>query len=318
LGFIIKKRFTASQESILKIFGPRYKNRKRLEEELGVKILIRNNKISLDCDSANRLKKAQALFSRLLNHRVVHPENRPAHPSAGEGRSPALEDQSYLNTIVACGRRSNIFLKSRGQERFYNAVQANDLVFVIGPAGTGKTYLAVAMAVASLKKRQTERIVLVRPAVEAGENLGFLPGNLREKIDPYLAPLYDALYDILPREAVKKHFEDRTIEVSPLAYMRGRTLNNAFIILDEAQNATLAQMKMFLTRLGIGSKAIVAGDITQIDLEIKHSGLLSMKKVLQGVENTGFVYLDSSDVVRHQLVRNIIDAYEAFERKNGG
>lgn len=189
-------------------------------------------------------------------------------------------------------------------------------MFVIGPAGTGKTFLAVAMAVESLRRGETERMVLVRPAVEAGESLGFLPGNFKEKIDPYIAPLYDALHEILPKETLRKYLEEKTIEISPLAYMRGRTLNNAFIILDEAQNARLSQMKMFLTRLGRGAKAVVAGDVTQIDLDAGHSGLLSMEKLLGGIPGIAFVALDSGDVVRHKLVRNIIDAYEEFEKRN--
>jgi phosphate starvation-inducible protein PhoH and related proteins len=192
-------------------------------------------------------------------------------------------------------------------------------VFAIGPAGTGKTYLAVALAVASLKNREVNKIVLARPAVEAGENLGFLPGDLREKVDPYLRPLYDALEDMVPPEKLKSYMERNIIEIVPLAYMRGRTLNNAFLILDEAQNATAMQMKMFLTRLGVQSKAIVTGDVTQIDLPQKSiSGLVQIQNVLQNIEGVSFVYFDRNDVVRHRLVKDIIDAYSKFGEKNGG
>lgn len=189
----------------------------------------------------------------------------------------------------------------------------NDICFAIGPAGTGKTYLAVAIAVSALKKGVVKRIVLARPAVEAGESLGFLPGDFQEKIDPYLRPLYDALDDMIPSEKLKSNIEKRVIEIVPLAYMRGRTLNNAFVILDEAQNATDVQMKMFLTRLGANSKAIITGDITQIDLPVKSkSGLIQAKDILSGISGVGFVYFDKEDVVRHKLVKDIIDAYDKF------
>jgi phosphate starvation-inducible PhoH-like protein len=196
------------------------------------------------------------------------------------------------------------------------AVRANDIVFAIGPAGTGKTYLAVASAVAALRRHEVGKIVLARPAVEAGESLGFLPGDLREKVDPYLRPLYDALDDMLPADKLKASLERRTIEIVPLAYMRGRTLNNAFIILDEAQNATGMQMKMFLTRMGGNSRAIVTGDITQIDLPSRTvSGLVEIQDVLKGVEGVSFVYLDKADVVRHKLVKDIIAAYERWHEE---
>jgi phosphate starvation-inducible PhoH-like protein len=201
---------------------------------------------------------------------------------------------------------------------YVRQVRKNDIVFVIGPAGTGKTYLAVAMAVASLKNNEVSKIVLCRPAVEAGENLGFLPGDLREKIDPYLRPLYDALDDMLPADKLKAYFDKRIIEIIPLAYMRGRTLSNAFVILDEAQNATSLQMKMFLTRLGVNSKAIITGDITQIDLPSRTvSGLVEIQEILKGIEGIAFVYLDKNDVVRHRLVKDIIEAYDKYNAMNG-
>ena len=203
--------------------------------------------------------------------------------------------------------------KRRGRENISGGCRLNDIVFAIGPAGTGKTYLAVAMAVANLKNREVSKIVLARPAVEAGESLGFLPGDLKEKVDPYLRPLYDALDDMLPSEKLKTYMERRIIEIVPLAYMRGRTLNNSFLILDEAQNATAMQMKMFLTRLGDNSKAIITGDVTQIDLPAKTtSGLVQIQEVLQDIDGIDFAYFDRNDVVRHRLVKDIIDAYGKF------
>ncbi|HTO93710.1 MAG TPA: PhoH family protein, partial [Bacteroidota bacterium] len=200
-----------------------------------------------------------------------------------------------------------------GARAYVSAVRANDIVFAIGPAGTGKTYMAVALAVAALKNSEITKIVLTRPAVEAGESLGFLPGDLKEKVDPYLRPLYDALDDMLPPEKLRNYIEKRIIEIAPLAYMRGRTLNNAFVILDEAQNASAMQMKMFLTRLGPNSRAIVTGDITQIDLPgTTSSGLVQIQEVLRGVEGIAFVYFDRNDVVRHRLVKDIIDAYDRY------
>ncbi len=218
-----------------------------------------------------------------------------------------------MDSVVLFTKNSIIKAKTAGQAEYVKRVQSNDVVFAIGPAGTGKTYLAVALAVASLKNREVNKIVLARPAVEAGESLGFLPGDLKEKVDPYLRPLYDALDDMLPAEKLKAFMERRIIEIVPLAYMRGRTLNNSFLILDEAQNATAMQMKMFLTRLGDHSKAIITGDITQIDLPLKTtSGLVQIQEVLQGIEGISFVYLDRNDVVRHRLVKDIIDAYSKF------
>lgn len=218
-----------------------------------------------------------------------------------------------LDSVILFAHHDAIRAKTPTQKEYYQAVKKNDIVFAIGPAGTGKTYLAVAMAVSALKDREVTRIVLARPAVEAGESLGFLPGDLAQKVDPYLRPLYDALQEMLTSEKVRTFVERGTIEVVPLAYMRGRTINNAFVILDEAQNATPMQMKMFLTRLSAGSKAIVTGDQTQIDLPSRQqSGLIQIQNVLQGVEGIRFVYFNKGDVVRHKLVMDIIDAYEKF------
>jgi len=212
--------------------------------------------------------------------------------------------------IILPGLRRVIQPKTTGQREYLRSIADHDIVIGIGPAGTGKTYLAVAAAVDALARKRVRRIILARPAVEAGENLGFLPGDLQEKVDPYLRPLYDALEDMMPRERVEKALETRTIEIAPLAYMRGRTLNDAFVILDEAQNATGMQMKMFLTRLGVNSRAVITGDKTQIDLPIREdSGLLQVERILPGIEGIGFVYLGEGDVVRHRLVRDIIRAY---------
>jgi phosphate starvation-inducible PhoH-like protein len=208
--------------------------------------------------------------------------------------------------------------KSDGQEQLISSLIKNDIVFAVGPAGTGKTYLAVAMAAALLKEERVQKIILARPAVEAGESLGFLPGDFKEKIDPYLKPLYDALEDMLPKDILRKYLDQQIIEILPLAYMRGRTLNNAFVILDEAQNSTFTQMKMFLTRLGHHSKAIITGDITQIDLPSKkNSGLVSSIQVLDGIRGIAFIYLSREDVVRHYLVKEIIDAYDKYDEQNG-
>lgn len=210
-----------------------------------------------------------------------------------------------------------ITAKTPGQKRIVKESATNDIVFTIGPAGTGKTYTSVALAVKALKERKVKKIVLARPAVEAGETLGFLPGDLREKIDPYLRPLYDALEDMIEYDRLELHLTKNIIEIAPLAYMRGRTLNNAFVILDEAQNATNMQMKMFLTRIGYNSRAIITGDITQTDLPRKHqSGLISIQQILKDIDGISFVYLDENDVVRHKLVRDIIEAYDKYESKD--
>ncbi len=223
-----------------------------------------------------------------------------------------IADDEYDN-IILYSKKDVIKAKTPTQVQYFEDVKKNDICFAIGPAGTGKTYLAVAFAVAALKKGIVQRIILARPAVEAGESLGFLPGDFRDKIDPYLRPLYDALNDMLPSEQLRKNIENGIIEIVPLAYMRGRTLNNAYVILDEAQNATAMQMKMFLTRLGPNSKSIITGDITQIDLPTKKSsGLVQIQDILQNVDGVGFVYFNKDDVVRHKLVKDIIDAYEKF------
>lgn len=228
-----------------------------------------------------------------------------------------IVDEEELDTIVLYTKKDVIKARTTGQISYIGLARKNDICFAIGPAGTGKTYLAVAVAVSALKKGLVKKIVLARPAVEAGESLGFLPGDFREKIDPYLRPLYDALDDMIPSEKLRSYIEKRTIEIVPLAYMRGRTLNNAYVILDEAQNSTPMQMKMFLTRLGANSRAIITGDITQIDLPAKQiSGLVQAKDILSNVEGVAFAYFDRGDVVRHKLVKDIIDAYDKFNNQN--
>lgn len=244
-----------------------------------------------------------------------------AKKTKNDSSVPGITDELIPGTpppdsdiIVYTHGGGSVRAKTAGQQRIVDAHKTNDIVFAIGPAGTGKTYTAVALAVKALKERKVKRIVLCRPAVEAGESLGFLPGDLKDKIDPYLRPLYDSLEEMIDHDRLELNVTKNIIEIAPLAYMRGRTLNNAFVILDEAQNATSIQMKMFLTRLGINSSAIITGDITQTDLPKKqHSGLKSIPNILGGIKGIEFVYLDQSDVVRHKLIRDIIDAYEKHE-----
>lgn len=257
-------------------------------------------------------------FFELLNNNDKLDEQTVAYhiEMAKKGKNESLR---LLLDEVLCITASGKPLKAKtlGQKLYVDTIKKRDIVFGIGPAGTGKTYLAMAMAISAFKKKEVSRIILTRPAVEAGESLGFLPGDLNEKIDPYLRPLYDALFDIMGYEQYLKLIEKGLIEVAPLAYMRGRTLDNSYVILDEAQNTTNEQMKMFLTRLGFGSKAIVTGDITQIDLPRgRKSGLVTAAKILKNVEDIGFVYLTRNDIVRHPLVQKIIDAYEGYENDN--
>ena len=238
--------------------------------------------------------------------------------AAADGEGAAVTKHRDNEQVVLAGLKKLIGSRSEGQATYLESIKNNDIVISIGPAGTGKTYLAVAAAVDALRKNRVKRIILARPAVEAGENLGFLPGDLQEKVDPYLRPLYDALEDIMPSDWVKRSLESRTIEIAPLAYMRGRTLADAFVILDEAQNATNAQMKMFLTRLGLNSKVVITGDKTQIDLPRKDdSGLLQVEQILKGIDGIDIIYLDARDVVRHRLVKEIIHAYNKSDEEKG-
>jgi phosphate starvation-inducible PhoH-like protein len=254
------------------------------------------------------LARLGAPFTLADAHRAV------SAPMNGRSVSPAANGSPENRRIFLAGAKKVIAAKTEGQAAYLDALEKNDIVVAIGPAGTGKTYLAVAAAIDALRKNKVKRIVLARPAVEAGENLGFLPGDLQEKVDPYLRPLYDALEDMMPADWVRRALETRAIEIAPLAYMRGRTLADAFVILDEAQNATGVQMKMFLTRLGLNSRAVITGDRTQVDLpRLEDSGLLEVERILKGIEGIGFIYMDGADVVRHRLVQEIIAAYQAAE-----
>jgi phosphate starvation-inducible PhoH-like protein len=282
-----------------------------VEAAFPVHILVRGNEITVSGDSADAESVA-----RLFEELVVLLEQGHTLDRDGVGRSIEMlkSDQrptAVLATEVVRGRKS-VRPKTAGQKRYVDAVRDHTITFAIGPAGTGKSYLAVALAVQALQAKDVHRVILTRPAVEAGERLGFLPGDMLAKVDPYLRPLYDALYDMLEPDPVARLMERGVIEVAPLAYMRGRTLNDSFIILDEAQNTTAEQMKMFLTRLGFGSKVVVTGDVTQIDLPDgrSRSGLLAVRDVLQGIDGLAFVELGSRDVVRHRIVQDIVDAYE--------
>jgi phosphate starvation-inducible PhoH-like protein len=288
---------------------------KTIETHFDVQLVARGDKISISGpDSA----KVQLLFSDLFRRLQKYGEITEQYlqyaigfiKESGTGPASELEINSALSSIA----KTEIHPKTVGQREYIEAIENHDIVFGIGPAGTGKTYLAVAEAVAGLKAKLYSRIILVRPAVEAGESLGFLPGDIRAKVDPYLRPVYDALHDMLPADKIKKLMELGVIEIVPLAFMRGRTLNSSFVILDESQNTTVAQMKMFLTRIGEESKAVVTGDITQIDLDRKRlSGLIAIQRILRDIPEIKFCYLTDKDVVRHRLVRDIIRAFERYE-----
>lgn len=283
-----------------------------LQRALGVRVSQRGDALTL-VGSVEQIERAtpvvQGLIDLARSGTSVGPED--VFRFASEGISPVDPGSNGDATrIVLPGMRRAIQAKTPGQREYLGMIAENDIVIGIGPAGTGKTYLAVAKAVEALARKRVRRIILARPAVEAGESLGFLPGDLQQKVDPYLRPLYDALEDMMPAEKVAKALETRVIEIAPLAYMRGRTLNDAFIILDEAQNATGAQMKMFLTRLGVNSRIVITGDKTQIDLpQRENSGLVQVERVLPGIEGIGFHYFTDADVVRHRLVRDIVRAY---------
>jgi phosphate starvation-inducible PhoH-like protein len=305
----------------LKLFGNQDANLRLVTRGYRIKTAVRGNRLIVK-GSPDEARLAAGVLERLA--RMVKAGDIPGEREVQLMVEYAGEPERYLpeswdDTIVYYPpQRRPILPKGPGQKEYVKAIRENDVVISIGPAGTGKTFLAVAMAVAALKRDEITKIILVRPAVEAGESLGYLPGDLKEKVDPYLKPLYDALHELIEGAKVKRYLEMGTIEVVPLAYMRGRTLNNAFVILDEAQNTTPKQMKMFLTRLGINSKAVITGDITQIDLPVKTvSGLIQTQAILGGIPGISFVYLDERDVVRHNLVRKILKAYQDFEGRNG-
>jgi phosphate starvation-inducible PhoH-like protein len=318
-----ERRISIRGVDSLQLLGQGDRHLKEILKNFKSRITVRGSEIILQ-GQEDELRALDRLFTELILLLNRNDELRIADvetlinlvKSGDQSQNNRQEGAKYPGNqnsrpVIVYTKSAAIKPKTDGQLEFYNATIKNDIVFVIGPAGTGKTYLAVAIAVAHLRDRQMDRIVLARPAVEAGESLGFLPGDLKEKVDPYLRPLYDALYDMIPADKLRRYLETQVIEIVPLAYMRGRTLNNAFVILDEAQNTTPGQMKMFLTRLGINAKAIVTGDITQIDLpSTAQSGLVQIREILQGIEGIGFVYLSDKDVVRHKLVRDIIKAYD--------
>jgi phosphate starvation-inducible PhoH-like protein len=297
------------------LFGVHDANIKYLESLLDVRVDTRGHDLTIDGSPADveTVKAILRDFGDLFQEgsSFSDKELRSAFKQIAEDRAYSLKDYFTKARFNPSGKKQ-VSPKSVNQRRYIEAMQNNDLVFGIGPAGTGKSFLGVAMAVHALFQKKVSRIILTRPAVEAGERLGFLPGDLQDKVDPYLRPLYDALFDLVDAERVTKMLEKRIIEIAPLAFMRGRTLSDAFIILDEAQNTTSEQMKMFLTRIGFGSKTVVTGDQTQIDLPRgQKSGLVQVQKILKGIEDIEFVYFDESDVVRHKLVQMIVRAYEA-------
>jgi phosphate starvation-inducible PhoH-like protein len=302
------------------LFGVHDQNIKYLESLLDVRINARGQDVSIDGDPGDVETAERILedFSELFKEgkHFTDKELREAFAQIAEDRAFSLRDYFTKARFNPAGKKQ-VAPKSANQRKYIQAIQEKDVVFGIGVAGTGKTYLAVAMAVQALMQKQVNRIVLARPAVEAGEKLGFLPGDLQDKVDPYLRPLYDALFDLIDYERVTKLIEKRVIEVAPLAFMRGRTLSDAFIILDEAQNTTSEQMKMFLTRIGFGSKAVITGDVTQVDLPTgKRSGLIEAERLLSKLEGIEFVYFTDKDVVRHKLVQMIIRAYEEQGKKS--
>ena len=295
------------------------KNLRLLETELAVKATARDGWIKLDGE-AEAVASAKRLFQTLERGQqdgggATRPRDFAHAVAVVKNDGADALDNLFSTRIATSGKKSSITPKTLGQQKYVQAIREHDVTFGIGPAGTGKTYLAMAMAVAALKEGKVNRIILTRPAVEAGERLGFLPGDLMAKVDPYLRPLYDALHDMLEPEGAAKLLDKQLVEVAPLAFMRGRTLNNSFIILDEAQNTTPEQMKMFLTRIGFNSRVIVNGDLTQVDVAGGRSGLAGLERILAGIENLTFVHLSTADVVRHKIVADIVAAYE---RAGGG
>ena len=313
----MKKTITLKGVDLQTLLGVADTHVRLLNDTFSTNILVRGNEIKLDGqkDDVEMVHEIIHEMIQTLSRKGVLTK-KDIHQLIKMTRSENGHKEDVPDNVIHYGRKGAIVPRTSGQKNYVGMVNNNDIVFSVGPAGTGKTFIAVAFAVAALENHDVTRIILCRPAVEAGESLGFLPGDLRDKVDPYLTPLYDALNEMVPTNKLKLILNKNIIEVIPLAYMRGRTLNNAFLILDEAQNSTLMQMKMFLTRLGVNSKAIITGDITQIDLpKNSDSGLIDVLNVLKGVDGIGFVELNENDVVRHKLVRDIIKAYD---KANGG
>ena len=305
-------------DEMMFVTGSNDTNIDRIEREFEVKIVSRGAELRIMGEPANVARVGELVSAmRTLSDRDENLRKPALERLIGDAKDAPIGAPEQLREVVATTvRGKRITPQSANQRRYVEAIRTHDLVFATGPAGTGKSYLAVALGVAALRDRKVARLILTRPAVEAGERLGFLPGDLTEKIDPYLRPLYDALYELMPPERFTRAMERGEIEVAPLAFMRGRTLNEAFIILDEAQNATPAQMKMFLTRLGYGAQAVVNGDITQVDLEKdQRSGLVAAREILREVEGIAFVDFEDRDVVRHELVARIVRAYDRYEKK---
>ncbi|MEK7669773.1 MAG: PhoH family protein [Bacteroidota bacterium] len=319
---MVEKKLPLTGVDTVQLLGFNDGNLQVVEDRFDTRITVRGGHMTLRGLQMN-VSKSEKVFRELI---YILNKNGNLTPTdvdtvidlvSVNGSTPELPPDTSaedVETALLYTKSGIVKARTPGQKLYVQEARKNDLVFAIGPAGTGKTYLAVAMAVAALKNRDVTKIILARPAVEAGESLGFLPGDFREKIDPYLRPLYDALDDMLSAEKLRSYLEKRIVEIVPLAYMRGRTLHNAFVILDEAQNASAIQMKMFLTRLGAHSRGIITGDITQIDLPQKTtSGLVQIQEVLKQIQGVSFVYLDRNDVVRHKLVKDIIDAYDRFQ-----
>jgi len=317
---IVEHRLDAEGADQLLLAGVNDRHIHELSRRFGIRVVLRGDHLVLsgELEGVERAVPLIRHIIELARMRAPFDVNDLARFSEEFDQSGSVRtvEPTEGTRIALPGSRKVITAKSEGQRRYLEAITEHDVVVGIGPAGTGKTYLAVAKAVDALYRKRVKRIILARPAVEAGENLGFLPGDLQEKVDPYLRPLYDALEDMMPADRVQRALEDRVIEIAPLAYMRGRTLSDAFVILDESQNATTAQMKMFLTRLGLNSRVVITGDKTQIDLpRAEDSGLLQIERILTGIDGISFIYLDAMDVIRHRLVKDIIRAYA---RADGG
>lgn len=316
----VEKRIILRGVDPVSLFGAQDVNIRVLESELDAKIIARGNEIVLKGEE-QQVARAELIIGELIylvnRNGQILPEDIETLTKLSHDGQVIHKDAEDLESVILYTKTGIIKARTAGQTEYFKSCMKNDIVFAIGPAGTGKTFMAVAIAVAHLRDKIVDRIILCRPAVEAGESLGFLPGDFREKIDPYLRPLHDALHDMIPLDKLRRYIESRIIEIIPLAYMRGRTLSNSFVILDEAQNSTGLQMKMFLTRLGANSKAIITGDITQVDLPSKsESGLIQIQSILKGIDGIDFLYLTDRDVVRHQLVRKIIKAYENYTPQN--